>query len=455
MPLRNVLILRAYAAGAILFSFLPTTGTAQSLEAVLVNVYNNNPVILAARAELEQTNEQVPTARSAYLPTVSLSRSYSRAKTHTVEEKNTTAADTSTDTLSVSQTVFNLANNARLEKADFEVQAQRRRLINSEQTVLLRATTSYLNVHRTENVVKLRSHNIEVLTAHLRSTEVQFDLRRRTNADLAQAKSRLAKGRADLATAQADLDKAISQFQQLTGFLPDNLEFPVFTHILPKTEKELEQLALSQHPTVQAAERAVDAARSEIDAQQGGRVPNLALSGSIADSSVNNRIGANSETITSTVAMTLTIPIFQAGTEFSSTRTARKAMRQRLLELDQARRVAIDNARQAWQDTISARSRVKAFESQIEAAKIALDGISAELEVGRRTVLDLLDAEQELLDAQVNLTTAKRDDMVAQFTLLERIGRYGAKDIGLDVIPYDPNADLNANGWNFYSTDVD
>lgn len=455
MPLSIISIQRALAAGAMIFCFSATAGSAQTLETVLVDIYNNNPLILAARAELEQTNEQVPQARAGYLPTVSLTRSYARSRTHTVEEKNTVGSDTSTDSLSISQTVFSFANNARLEKADNEVQAQRRRLVNSEQTVLLNATTAYLNVHRSRNVVKLRRNNIDVLTAHLASTEVQYDLRRRTNADLAQAKSRLAKGQADFASAQASLDKTIAQFQQLTGFLPDDLEFPVFTHILPKTEKSLEQLVVAQHPTIQAAEHAVDAARSEIDVNQGERAPNLALSGSISDARENNRIGANSEAITSTVAMTLTIPIFQAGAEFSATRTARKAWRQRLLDLDQARRVAINNARQVWQDGVSAKSRIKAFESQIEAAKVALAGIGAELEVGRRTVLDLLDAEQELLDAQVNLTTARRDDMVAQFTLLERIGRYGAKDLGLDVVAYDPDIDLKQNGWNFYSTSID
>jgi len=435
---------------------LVQTGPAhgQQLSDVLIKVYDYNPTILAARAELEQINELVPQARTTFLPTLGLSRSYSRENTNAVSEGNTSGADTRTDTLSVSQSILNLANSAAIKKAEYDVNAQRGRLRASEQTVLLQAITSYLNVLRTSNIVKLRENNVAVLKAHLQSVQVQYDLRRRTNADLAQSKSRLEKGRADRATAKGDYDKAVSQYIQIVGMAPDKLKIPTFNFKLPTDIEEAGKLAIQDHPTVLAAKWAIDGAKADIDSKQGARAPNLALSGSIANSNVNNRIADNSETLTSTVAMTLTIPIFQAGAEFSNVRTAKKALRQRRYEYDQARRVARDNARQAWEDRTSAKAKVKAFSSQIVAAKTALKGITAELEVGRRTVLDLLDSEQELLDAEVNLATAQRDDMVARFTILERTGRLSAQHLNLDLAPYNPDLDLNKQSWNFYSTSV-
>jgi outer membrane protein len=433
----------------------PTHVVGQTLNEMLINVYDYNPTILAGRAELEQTNEQLPQARASFMPNLSYSRSYARTNTYTVEDADSASNDTKTDTLSLSQSIFNYTNIAQLEKARHEIEAQRRRYQTSEQTVLLQAITSYLNVIRGSAIVTLRENNVNVLKAHLNSNQVQYDLRRRTNADLAQAKSRLAKGQADLATATATYDKAVSVYLQIVGLAPENLTMPSFDYALPKSVEDIEDIALKNHPNVLAADFAVMAAKTEIDVKQAARAPNLALSGSIADSSVNNKVDANSETVTSTVTLTLTVPIFQTGSEFADVRIARKALRQRMFDLDQSRRVVRDNARQSWEDMISARVRMTALEAQISAAEIALTGVTKELEVGRRTVLDVLDSEQELLDAKVNLATAKRDFMVSRFTIMERTGQLSVQNLQLDLKPYNAELDLQRQNWNLISTEIE
>lgn len=406
---------------------------AQTLEEVLGHAYAHNPTILAARETFKQTSEGKSTAWGSFRPNLSASRGYTRAITRTVEDRSSSATDTLTDTLSLSQTLFSFNNLAQLKKADHEVAAQRQRLEVSEQQILLQAITVYLDVLKEGQIVELRKNNVKVLQAHLDSTQVQYDLRRRTNADLAQARSRLARGQADLATARATADKARSRFLQVVGFQPKDLEMPQFTFALPENAAEAEKLAFSDQPAVRAADRDVDAARAEINVKTGEFAPNIALSGSVANARTDNRSTANSNTLTSTIGVTLTVPLYQSGNEYTNLRIARQALSQKLHEYDQAHRLAVDNARQAWDDVTSAEVRVKAFETQIEAAEIALQGVAAELEVGRRTLLNLLDAEQELLDAKVNMTGARRDYMVARFTLLERTGRLGGRDLGVAV----------------------
>ncbi len=449
----RTLLATVFMTGTVFFS-LPST--AQSLTDVLTHVYNSNPTLLAARATLEVTNEQVPQARAGWLPSLSLSESYSRTNTVTEDDGNgSTLSDTRTETLSLSQTLFSFENLARLKAADSAVFAGRYTLWQSEQTVLLGAVTAYLNVLRDKNIVDLRRNNVSVLEKQLESTRVQYDLRLRTEADLAQARSRLARARADFSAALGVYDRAISAFLQVVGFPPESLTTPEFTYTLPENEETTVILAGDQHPTVLTAMENLETAETDIETNQAARLPNLALAGSVSKTQTNNRSAQSTESATSTVSLTLTVPIFQTGIEFSNVRAARKTKKQRLLELDQARRTARDNAQQAWEDVVSAVERVKAFTVQVEAAKIALDGIAAELEVGRRTVIELLNAEQEYLDAQVNLATAKRDELVARFTLLERVGRLRADDIDLPVVIYDVEEDLKRNEWNFFSTEID
>ena len=163
--------------------------------------------------------------------------------------------------------------------------------------------------------------------------------------------------------------------------------------------------------------------------KKGKFAPHVALSGSIANSNSINRNDANSDTLTSAASVTFTVPIYQSGTEYSGLRLARNSLSKSIYTLDQSRRSARNKARQSWEDMISAEARVDSYMEQIRAAKIALDGIKAELIVGRRTLLNLLDAEQELLDARVNYTVASRDYFVARYKILESIGQLRLQEL--------------------------
>lgn len=405
--------------------FISKTGHSDTLQDALIYTYQNNPTILAARASLDQTLEEIPQAWSNFLPNLSATGSYSRTNENSPYDNATSGADTKTNTLSLNQTLLNFANITQFDKAKHNIKAQRERLRLSEQTILLEAISVYLNVIKDTHIIELRENNTRVLQAHLDTTQVQFDLQRRTNSDLAQAKSRLAKGQAELVGAKVNLQQAKSKYEQIIGVTPKNLVFPNFDLPLPKNILEVEDGALMDHPSVLAAHSTMAAARVEIDIKKREFAPRLELSASVSDSTVDNRSSANSGSLTSALGVTLTVPLFQSGTEYSNLRIAKKALQENLHTIDKSRRVALNNAHQAWDDVIGAKAKLKAFETQVEAAEVALDGITAELEVGQRTVLNLLNAEQELLDARVNLATAKHDLLVAKYTVLERVGKLG------------------------------
>lgn len=432
-------MLRNFNVQKYIFSFLIVStalfikeGQAQSLEDVLSQTYRNSPQILAARATLDQTLEEIPQAWSKFLPNISYSNSYTRENARDIYTGDTSGSDTRTNTLSLSQNLVNFSNITGFDKAKHNIETQRQRLRVSEQKVLLEAVSTYLNVMKNTKIVALKSNNVSVLEAHLKSTEIQFELRRRTNGDLAQAQSRLAKSEADLASAQVSLDKAKSKFFRVNGLVPKNLEMPFFNMVLPENVLEVEERAISRPPSVLAASSAVAAAKEEISIKKRDFAPQLALSGSVANSHTNNRITTGTETLTSSIGLTLTVPIFQSGGEYNSLRVAKAALRQSFHQLDTARRTALDNAQQAWEDIVGGAVKIKAFQAQVNAAEIALKGITAELEVGRRTLLNLLDSEQELLDAKVNFESANFDHMIAQYTVMERIGQLEASNLGLN-----------------------
>ncbi len=408
---------------AVMLIFKYNFAWAQSLNEVLIDVEKNNPEIQAAKSTLSQIYDEVPTAWTNFLPNISLSSSIDRSVTDDNYDLSSTKADAFTNTLSLSQNLFNLQNNEQFRKATLNIAKQEQTFRSVKQATFLNVITAYLAVIKTQNVVALKTKNVEVLQSHYDNTKVQHEMRRMTNADLAQAESRLAQGKADELSSKIDYNSAVSTYQRLVGETPHNLTLPAFENDFTGDILDIEKMAIAEHPDVLAAEINIKRARSDIESKKRAFGPSLALSGSLTKTDTNNKTSANTGTTVSTLGLTFTVPLYQKGIERTELATAQKALIQAEAEYETAKRLAIDNARKAWETKQGAASKIVAYRAQEKAATIALESIRLELRAGRRTVLNLLDSEKELLNARVNLASAEHDLILTKYELQERVGR--------------------------------
>lgn len=433
-----------------------TPAVAQTLEEALVQTYRENPSLEAERASLRATDEGVPQALSNWRPTVEINSSYGRNDTDT-DFPNGTSSDTLRHPrdieLQVTQNIFRgFRTVAETSQARNLVAAGRASLLSTEQAVLLDAATAYTDVVQSLAVVRLRESNVRVLERQLEATQDRFRVGELTRTDVAQAESRLARARADLVGAQGDLDSAKAQYREIIGSEPVNLVTPDVPDTLPASEDEAREKALTNNPDVVAAEFNEKAARDSIDLSAGQFYPTVSVTGSATrDADVS---GSNVDrTIVSLVA-NLTMPLYQAGDVSSQVREAKQTASERMSLLAEARRSAAQTATAAWSDLSAARASIASFQAEVKAQEVAYDGVQQEANVGSRTVLDVLDAEQELLNARVNLVGARRDEIVNAYELLAAIGRLTAQDLGLPVDYYDPTRNYEAVEDKWFGTDT-
>ena len=442
---------------ALALAFASAAARAQSLEETLARVYQQNPVLNAQRAQLRATNEQYPQALGAWLPTVELSGSYSRTANRQEAALDGTAVSyTQSEAVTLSQNLYQGGRNfAGLRKAEQDIFSARERLRETEQTVLLDAITAYMDVLRDREIVEIRRNNVEVLRRHLAATQVQFDLRRRTQADLAQARSRLFAAEAETAEAEAKLTAGEERFERLVGAPPAELSAPPAPEVPAPPESKPHE-AVAENPTVRRQIFDLQSAETDVEIAEGELLPRLALEGSFTRSRAGTRNDTVSSVDRSAVAtLTLTVPIYQKGQVFSRIRASKYTAGQRRLDLDQAYRSAVEQLYASYDSHRAAEVKIQALAAQVEAAQVALASVQAELEVGRRTVLDLLDQEQEFLNARVNLISAERDRIVFAYTVARDLGRLTAGDLALDVPLYDPQAAFERQKLKLIGADIE
>jgi outer membrane protein len=448
----------ARAASSVLLlvaaAFAPTA-SAETLEEALVQTYLENPFLISERAALRATDEQVPQALSNWRPTVQVSGSYG------VRQIDSEVSGISNDTtnnprdaeLSVVQPLFRgFRTVAETSRARNRVASSRASLLSSEQRILLDAVTSYTDVVQAQVVVRLRESNVRVIQRQLEATNDRFRVGELTRTDVAQAESRLAQAEAELVRAKGELESAKARYRDVIGSEPDALVVPVVPAGLPETENDSRARAVDNNPDVIRADFNERAARDDIELAAGQLWPELSLTGSVGtDKDVSS---ANVERTTTELLANLRVPLYQAGDVSSQVRQAKQIASQQLSLLADARREAERVATAAWASLDAARASIASFESEVRAQEVAFEGVQQEANVGSRTVLDVLDAEQELLNARVNLVGARRDEIVSAYSLLSSIGRLTAQDLGLPVDYYDPTRKFNEVENKIYGTDI-
>jgi len=320
-------------------------------------------------------------------------------------------------------------------QAEKNVEAERARYVATEESVLLSVAQAYLDVLRDQATVDLAVNNEQVLRRQLEATNDQFRVGAATRTDVAQAEARLAAATASRQQAEGNLQVSRANFERAVGHPPEALTQPNLRPILPVTRDEAVALASAKNPNVIAALFTEDAARDAVNATRAQLLPSLNLIGDV--SRVRDTIVQGRSTNNYSVVARVTVPLYESGAIYSQTRQATEVVGQRLSQTDDARRAAIQGATQAFEQVTTGRAQITSLQSTVRAAEIALDGVRQEQTVGARTVLDVLNAEQELFTDRVQLVTAQHDTAVAEFTLASQIGRLTALDLQLPVAFYD------------------
>lgn len=450
MRSRSVLLAAVSAAGLFAgLTFGNSAAQAVDLNEALAQAYLGNPALDAARAQLRAIDENVSQALSGWRPTVAAQATAGPEWFH--NGSKATAAQPVTNrnqqyfprtySLTVTQPIFNgFGTVSSTAAAENRVRAGRAQLLDSERQVLLQGVQAYMAVVTDQSVLILRQNNVKVLRAELQATQDRFQAGEVTKTDVAQSEARLQGALADQISAEGDLTAARSVYRQVIGQEPVQLKMPAPPPSVPTQQEEALNLA-QQSPLVVEAQFNADAAKNDIDTQFSELLPTVSLQGSLERNEESNSDDQASNA--GTIMGVLTVPLYQAGAPDSRVRQAKQLYQQTRKQLDEIRREADQQVVAAWQTLETAQAQIKSFEEQVRATDIALDGVQQEQSVGARTVLDVLDAEQESLNAKVNLVTAQTNLVIARYQVLSAVGRLTAKDLALNVPVYDPTTHYN------------
>ena len=444
-----------------------TQGAADTLEEALAAAYNTNPTLLADRARQRATDEGVPQAKSAWVPTVTFDASYQF--TNSRRQSALSFFGTSTPpittrvyteaygaSLTAQQTLFQGFRNFNALRA---AKARRREGVNvltaTEQSVLLSAVTAYTDVIRDAATVELNENNVQVLKRQLEASEDRFRVGEITRTDVAQSEARLSLSQSDRTNAQATLAESRARYEAIIGNPPGSLDPDPRMPELPGSLEEAIALALEANPDLLAAVEAEKAARFDVAQAKGGLLPTISLQARGQLSEDTNR--ANNQSSSTSFVSSFTMPIYQGGRQFSVIRQTKHLASQARIRVAEIRRRIIQDTTNAWENLLAARARIVSDQQQVRANEIAFEGVQQEAQVGSRTTLDVLDAEQELLNARVSLVRSERDEYVAAYGLLSAMGFLTAQGLGLPVEIYDPERNYRSVRWKLigYGTTTD
>ena len=450
-------LLGGVAAVALGAGLLMGAGAAQAetLNEALTRAYTDNPTLKAARAELRGVDEGVAQARSGWRPNVSVNGGAGLAYSDTEVGSNSSNDDYAPLSASVDvvQPLYTGGRTeAQIDAAEKNVEAQRAALAAVEQTVLRDVVAAYMNVWSAEAVLELNQNNERVLRRQLQATRDRFEVGETTRTDVSQAEARLSRAVSGRIQAEGELASARATYEQVIGVSPEGVEQSAEPGGLPGSRDETVAGALGSNPNVLAAIFLQQSAEAQVDASRSELNPEVNLVGSL--SHARNQTRSNQEANDASVIAQLVIPLYQQGFVSSQVRASKQVSTQRQIEIEEARRLAKQQAIAAWESLVTRRSQVESLQAEVRASQIALEGVREENSVGARTVLDVLDAEQELLNAQVNLVTAQRDVVIAGYSALSAIGRLTAADLSLPVEIYDPAKNYDAVADKWYGTDI-
>ena len=447
----GVKVFTGTAAAVVLMAYMGLApALADTIEAALVRAYQNIPQLNAQRASVRATDENVPQALSGYRPRVALTASAGYQYLDTlIISGGTPTAIVRTDThgtnaprsagMTVTQTLYNGQQTAnRTRAAESQVSGSREALRFLESSVLFAAATIYMDYLRDAAIVEVQRSNVRVLEQTLKQTRDRFNVGEVTRTDVAQSEAQLAAGKTQELTAESNLTTTRANFRRIIGNDPVALApgSPVDRYS-PGTLSGAVDLSLVENPNVTAAMFGIDVNYLQVKVNEGALLPTVTLQASVQQSNeqtlqVNRSFGA------SAIAQ-LSVPLYQGGAEYSLIRQSKETLAQQRLVLEQTRDQTRANVVTAWGQLVAGKAQVASAQSQVTASEIALNGVREEAKAGQRTTLDVLNAQQALVNARVALVTAQHDRVVASYSVLNNVGRLSPQVLKLATIVYDPS----------------
>jgi len=429
------------SAAALVDACLGTSAHAETIHGALARAYHANPDLNSQRAITRATDEAVPQALSGYRPKVTgaADLGYINQKSHSARQKYS-QDDFGPRGLSVTldQVLYNGGRTGnQLRGAESRVLAARETLRNTEQTILLNAATAYMNVLRDTALLNLRRNNIEVLSTQLKQVSDRFRVGEVTRTDVAQSESRLARARSDAYAAEANLKTSMATYQQIIGAAPTKLAAarPV-ENLLPKSREAALAMSQREHPAIIAALHGVDQQQLQVKSVEGELYPTISLSATASRRYDSQAPG--SDLWQGSVVGRLSVPIYEGGQVYSRVREAKETLASQQIVVDSQRERVRQLVVSSWGALEATKAQINAAEAQVRAAEIALAGVREEAKVGQRTTIDVLNSQQDLLDARVSLVTAQRDRVVASYNVLSSVGGLTLRKLGVNVAAYDP-----------------
>ncbi|HVV91962.1 MAG TPA: TolC family outer membrane protein [Hyphomicrobiales bacterium] len=440
---------RTGLAAALVLALGVAGAHAQTLEQALSQTYGSSPTLNAQRAAVRATDENVPTARAGLMPKVfgqaNVGREWANAKSPASFGGLVPGGRSNVDSyprgynFSIQQPLFDgFRTPNSIKQAEASILAARANLANTEETVLFDAVQAYMNVLRDLALWNLQKSNVNLLNETLRQTNERFKVGDVTRTDVAQAQASLAAARSAMIAAEGQLKLSRAVYQQVIGSPPGKL-YPgrPADRLLPRGgQNAAVAFALRNHPAVLVALHTVDVDQYQVKIAEGALLPSVTVTGSAGqqwESSTQVK-----QINDASVVASLTVPIYQGGGEYAAVRKAKETLGEARIQADLTRDQVREGVVSAWASLESARAEISADQAAVDAAQIAANGVAEELKVGQRTTLDLLNAEQALLNAKVTLIGAQRDRVVASYAVLQAMGTLTAGNLGLQVARYDP-----------------
>lgn len=431
---------------------------AETLEEALIQSYTTNPELSAQRARLRATDEEVAIALGGWRPNLRL-RGDAFLRHQRVDENvnNETQKQEFTEegfrpgvNLRLTQPLYSGGETvARTRRAENTVLAERARLTAREQQVFNDVVEAYSAVLRDAETLALAEDNVRRLREALDAAQRRFSVGEVTRTDVDQAISRLARGQADLTAAQANLQDSTAAYERAVGRLPGRLLPAPLARGLPQNLLEAYG-RIDDHPEVIAARYEAAAAEDAVEVARAAIRPTLDLAGELSYNREPSALVDRSRE--AAVGLTLNVPLYQGGGEYARVRQARQQAQQRQGDLERAQRIVREEIKSSWEALVAARDRIAFTVRQVEGAERALEGVRRESVLGSRTILDVLDAEQELFSARVNLARTKRDELFNGYRLKAAVGDLTVPSLALPVEPYDADAYYRANRNRLFGT---
>ena len=431
----------------------PARAHSQNFLAALAKAYKTNPSIQAQRAGVRQADEAVNQAYAGWKPTID--GTITGTKTHIRPSQRNPFVSSNVDQNYEERTgqaqlrgSYNIFRGWRTVNATSSaisaVYAARAELVIAEQEVLLAAITAYVDTVTSTRVVASNKSNVNVLKKQLEATQVRVKVGDLTKSNAFQVQADVEDARARLNTAQAQLELAKANYKRIIGGQPSDLKMPHDLPKLPMNVDAAKKIALDQNPAIVQAKFQEKASKSDIRTAMGALAPSLDVNGTVGRNKTfrpppTSGTPRGSHTDSMSVSASLTVPIYNAGTNHSQIRSAHQVATQRRLNLEVVKRRVMEEVTRAWEQLDTARANKKKFQAKKKAAHSALEGIREEQRVGSRTTLEVLDAEQKYFEAQVQHIQEVRNEIIAAYTLMSNMGQLTSRQLNLQVDHYNPD----------------